>query len=170
MINDSHFIDVSILYSFSERFSAGLTVPFVYSTRSSTYEHPGAGRNSSEAAGLADIRLTGYAWLFDPKTAKKGNISLGIGPKFPTGQHAVQDTFQTATGPVTGTVDQSIQPGDGSFGIATEFFGFALVAPRTSLLFGPQNPLAGLRVRFMMRQCPPAGTVNDRILRRSDPG
>ena len=145
VINDSHFMDVSVIYAFSPRFSAGLTLPFVYSTRSSLYEHPGAGRNTTSAGGLGDMRLTGYMWLVDPDKATKGNVSFGFGPKFPTGQYDVQDTFQTAAGPVTGTVDQSIQPGDGGWGFSAEMFGFVQVAPRTSAygqiyyLFNPEN-------------------------------
>src|SRR5712691_5955536 len=38
-VNDSHYIDLSVQYAISSRFSLGLTLPFFYGTRSTTYEH-----------------------------------------------------------------------------------------------------------------------------------
>jgi hypothetical protein len=145
VVNDSHFIDLSASYQISDRFSAALTLPFAYSERSSLYEHDRVNRHSSEAGGVGDLRLTGYAWVFDPKTASKGNLSFGLGAKFPTGDYRATDTFYTAKGPVVANVDQSIQPGDGGYGFTAETFGFYEFLPRTQVyaqgfyLFNPEN-------------------------------
>jgi hypothetical protein len=144
VINDSHFFDVNIVHGISSRFSAGLVVPFVYSERSAPYEHSGV-RHTTRAGGLSDVRLTGYMWLWDPVTMPKGNISLGIGPKFPTGDYKATDIFHRATGPELGYVDQSIQPGDGGWGFGVEVSAFREVFPKASLyfqgsyLFNPEN-------------------------------
>jgi hypothetical protein len=148
VINDSHFFDVNVFYGISSRFSVGLTVPFVYSDRSSLYEHMGNAsgqRDHTQAGGLGDVRLTGYAWLWDPEKMPKGNISLGLGPKFPTGDHYATDIFQRPTGPELRAVDQSIQPGDGGWGFTAELSGFVQIYDRLSAyvqggyLFNPEN-------------------------------
>jgi hypothetical protein len=148
VINDSHFFDVNILYGISSRFSVGLIVPFVHSERSSLYEHMGnqsGQRFTTRAGGLGDLRLTGYAWLWDPAKMPKGNISVGIGPKFPTGDYKATDIFHRQTGPELRYVDQSIQPGDGGWGFGVEVSAFREIFPLASLylqgsyLFNPQN-------------------------------
>jgi len=130
VVNRSNYLDLSILYAFSSQWSLALTVPFVYSERSSLYEHPGTGRHTTKAGGLGDVRLSAYYWLLDPEDMPKGNLSIGLGPKFPTGDSDAQDSFYTAGGVVRHAVDQSIQPGDGGFGFTAEVFGFLELFPR----------------------------------------
>jgi len=145
VINDSHFFDLSALYAITERFNVGLTLPFVHSYRTSWYEHDNATRHGSSAGGLGDVRAGVYAWIIDPAKNPKGNLSVGIGPKFPTGDYRATDTFYTTNGPVIGYVDQSIQPGDGGWGFTTELFGFYSIMPKLSAyvqgsyLFNPEN-------------------------------
>lgn len=145
VINDSHFFDLGVSYQFTPRFSATAVLPFVYSDRSSLYEHSAGGRHHTQAGGLADVRVAGYAWLLDPVDMPKGNIQLGLGLKAPTGDYTAQDTFQTARGPEQHYVDQSIQPGDGGWGFTAELFGFQKIVDRLSAyvqayyLFNPQG-------------------------------
>jgi hypothetical protein len=145
VVNDSHFFDLSVLYAITPRWSVGATVPFVNSERSSLYEHPGSGRRTSRASGIGDVRLGAYAWVLDPVEMPRWNLSLGLGPKFPTGEYDAKDTFYTNNMPIRGTVDQSIQPGDGGYGFSAELFGFMELMPRTSgyvqgfYLFNPEN-------------------------------
>ncbi len=129
-INDQQFIDLSVLYTATPRLSIGLTLPFSYSTRSTTYEHDNRTRHETSASGLGDMRLTAYYWLLDPQKNTKGNISLGLGPKFPTGDYNAKDTFYTVTGPQVRAVDPSIQPGDGGFGFAAEVLAFRELSPQ----------------------------------------
>ncbi len=78
---------------------------------------------------MGDTRITGYRWLLDPLKSIKGNIQAGLGLKFPTGNYKYKDIFYKADATnVLGPVDQSIQPGDGGFGITGEintFFNFS---------------------------------------------
>lgn len=151
VINDSHFFDLGVTYSFNPRFTATAVLPFVYSDRSSFYEHsggnPGTGatRYHTQAGGIADSRLTGYAWIWDPTKMPKGNIQVGLGLKMPTGDYDATDTFYTTKGPKEFAVDQSIQPGDGGWGFTTEFYAWREVAKRTTVylqgyyLFNPES-------------------------------
>lgn len=148
VINDSHFFDLSLSYQITPRFSAALVLPFVYSDRSSLYEHKGNAsgeRYHTEAGGLGDLRLAAYAWLWNPESMPKGNVQLGLGLKAPTGDFEAKDTFYTVRGPETHYVDQSIQPGDGGWGFTTELFAWRQFHPRLSAflqgfyLFNPEN-------------------------------
>ena len=147
VINHSSFVDAAIQYSFTPRLSAALTLPFATSDRSSLAPtNYGSIRYYTHATGIGDMRLTGYAWLWDPaKPGLKGNIQVGLGLKAPTGDKGVSDTFLTANGPVSHPVDQSIQPGDGGWGFAIELNAYREILPRTvaflqmSYLFNPEN-------------------------------
>lgn len=130
VINDSQFVDLTFSYQITPRFSAAVTLPFMYHDRSSFYEHSGgspatgAKRGNSQASGLGDARVTGYAWIWDPTKMPKGNIQVGLGIKAPTGDYEATDTFNTPRGPELHYVDQSIQPGDGGWGFTGEIFAY----------------------------------------------
>jgi hypothetical protein len=106
-----------------------MTVPIMSFGRSSLYEHDGSSRHSTHSFGIGDARVSAYRWMFDPKTAHKGNLQLGLGIKLPTGNYNYTDYFyKKADSSVLGPVDQSIQPGDGGTGITFElnsFFNFS---------------------------------------------
>lgn len=144
VINNSYFLDFSVTYGISERWYANLIIPFVYHTRSSMYEHGGnppnglGERHSTSSSGLADIRLGAGYWLFNPEKHPKFNYALGLGIKLPTGSYSSKDLFYNQ-GPDRNTdeenvVDQSIQPGDGGFGITTEIQGFQSLGNNFMLL------------------------------------
>jgi hypothetical protein len=56
VINDSHFSDLGLSYSFTPRYSASLALPFVHHDRSSWYEHTRTNRHHSQSGGLGDAR------------------------------------------------------------------------------------------------------------------
>ena len=132
--NFSHSLDLSITRKLNDRWSLSLNVPLIANRRSSLYEHGlvnGAyikkQRGSTSSYGLGDMRLSGYYWLFDPHKSMKGNIQLGMGIKFATGDYNYQD-YWSNVGPNGGkevrTVDQSIQLGDGGTGLTAELNGY----------------------------------------------
>ncbi len=145
VINHQYFEDLDLEYAFSPRWSAGLLVPFEFSTRSqfSTALHS---RFETHADGLGDLRLGAHAWLLDPVNNPKGNIQLGLALKLPTGNDGVTDTFVTSTGAaVVHPVDQSIQPGDGGWGFSIDINAYRQIFDRTyvyfqgSYLFNPED-------------------------------
>lgn len=130
VVNRQSFLDLSARRDLNQRFSIALTVPLVNSQRSTVYEHDGRNRHTTRAGGLGDVRLTGYFWAFDPLQHPEGNLALGFGLKFPSGDYSVEDTFHTASGPIRRPVDQSIQPGDGGYGYAFELIAFRQLRSR----------------------------------------
>jgi hypothetical protein len=63
-------------------------------------------------------------WIWNPKEQGSGNVLLGFGVLFPTGQDSVQNTVTSNGKTVTAPVDYSIQPGQGSWGIPLEWSAF----------------------------------------------
>ncbi len=125
-INDIHILDLSISYALTARYSLDLNVPIVAMNRSQSVRagQTFGSRFSTQAAGFGDVSVIARGWLFDPARNQGQNISLGIGIKIPTGDSDVTDDFQTFAAPVVQTVDQSIQPGDGGWGVGLDASGF----------------------------------------------
>lgn len=116
-------LDVAAEYGITGRLSAQLTIPFSHGTHSRIYGD--GNRHEVSATGLGDINLVGRYLLFDPKAHANGNVSLGLGVKAPTGKNDVEDDFWLEDGTKTRhTVDESIQLGDGGWGILLELSAF----------------------------------------------
>ncbi len=131
VINHSYFLDTYFNYAFAKRFYASATIPLVYHERSSMYEHGGndyGDRHKTYAQGLADIRVGAGYWLINPEKSPTANLSLALGVKLPTGKYDYEGTFYNQGQEKNDTdvrpVDQSIQPGDGGYGMTTELQGF----------------------------------------------
>jgi hypothetical protein len=115
--NKVHVLDVAGTYEVTPRFSLSFSVPMLFAER--------FGQSTPELAthsrGVGDISVIGRMWLIRPPSEARQNVSIGVGVKFPTGRSNVTDTVMTPAGPVTRTVDQSIQPGDGGYGMVLDF-------------------------------------------------
>lgn len=142
VVNHSHFMDVSFSYAFNDRFSATLVLPFADHDRSSVVrdsQRTILRRFHTQNSGLADIRLMTNTWLLDPKAHADGNVSLGLGIEIPTGSDDAEDTFQrfdADTGQIVGvrrTVDQSIQLGDGGWGLLLDVYAYRQLSSQWSL-------------------------------------
>ena len=124
VVNNSHSTDFFLTYGITERLYSSITLPTVFNSRSSLYEHGREERNTTFSRGLGDIRLGAGYWLFDLENHKNGNLAIGLGVKLPTGNYNASDIFYNVgpnDGPQTRPVDQSIQPGDGGFGFTMDF-------------------------------------------------
>lgn len=144
VINDSFFLDFLMSYGLTDRLSLNVALPFVHHNRSSLYEHGGnpkeddistvenefwAGdRHTTSSAGLADIRLGMTYWLLDPAESTGTNASIGLGMKFASGDYRAQDEFYNQGDhkdqTILSGVDQSIQPGDGGYGVTLDMQGY----------------------------------------------
>jgi hypothetical protein len=139
-----HSVDLTFSYALTDRLSGSLTLPFSYGTHSRHYAD--GGRHKVKSGGLGDVNLTASYWLFDPGKHAEGNISLGLGVKAPTGKNDVQDDFFLADSSVVQRpVDQSIQLGDGGWGVLLQMqafqrlFGDGSVYATGSYLVAPEN-------------------------------
>ena len=132
--NRINLLNFDVLYQYTPRISFEFNAPLLFASRKS--------QNSPieyQAQGFGDIILAVNSWIFSPAAQHKGNLSLGIGVLMPTGNDDVQNTVNTnttGTGPVvevTAPVDYSIQPGNGGWGMATQWQGFRLIGNRMIL-------------------------------------
>ena len=134
VINHAYEMDITAIRTLSNRWSLALTLPILSFSRSSLYEHDRQTRHTTHSFGIGDMRISAYRWMFDPATSHKGNLQIGLGVKFPTGNYQSEDYFYR--GPdslVLGPVDQSIQLGDGGTGITLEVDGFYNFTPQFGL-------------------------------------
>ncbi len=158
VINKSNFIDLGIGYGITNRLSVTVNIPFSFHDRSSLYEHygnsldanPDQKRFHTSSAGLGDIRITANYWFRDVMISPT-NFALGLGVKMPTGNPHVTGEFHKLDEEgndytITQPVDQSIQLGDGGWGIILEgqayhsiFDGKAALYFSGQYLFNPKN-------------------------------
>jgi len=179
VINDMNTLDFSMTYSFNERFSLSLAVPYVDYNRGSAIRRPVSvdpertvvGRSNVSSSGLGDIRLSANYWLWDPgghlsgpvpaessgkssgkapagviapSGGRRGNVRLSIGVDMPTGEKDARDYRRVYDANAPGEmrvdpnpviVDQSIQPGDGGWGIPIDIFAYYNFTDRLSSYF-----------------------------------
>ena len=130
-VSDIHSFDVTAAYAITKRFSLSLVLPILHAEHTSAWEHDGVHFHTMTAAGLGDLRLLGNVWLLDPEKHPDGNIALSAGVKAPTGDYDAQDLSYQASGPVRRPVADSIQLGDGGWGVVLEMQAYQKVFKNT---------------------------------------
>jgi hypothetical protein len=115
--NKVHVLDVAATYEVTPRFSLSVAVP-IFVAKRFRQSTPG---QATHANGVGDISVMARTWLLRPPSESRQNISFGLGVKLPTGRSDVKDITNSAQGPVLRNVDQSIQPGDGGYGVVADF-------------------------------------------------
>lgn len=147
--NRQNLLDVSVTRQFTERFSVGVGVPYInssWASRDPKSPFPGPRREIKQnGRGLGDISVTGRYWVLDTLTHPDWNVLAGLGVKLPSGNARTQDAFPDRNGENTQPryVDQSVQTGDGGWGLMTEAHGYWKV--KGVFLFGSGSYLANPR-------------------------
>lgn len=131
VINTLHLADLGLRYNFSPQTSLSVSIPYLMAERSHPIRDENrdvVGRSDLNSQGLSDVTIVGRRLLWDPAQPRRGNLSLGLGIKLPTGDPNVVDARERL---VDGervlsveTVDQSVQPGDGGFGVIVDMSGY----------------------------------------------
>jgi hypothetical protein len=127
-----HIYEYSINFELSRLlkndWSVSLDMPIAYNHDYGALEHTSGVAHTTSAYGVGDMRFTVYKWLFSTHTVHKGNIQVGLGIKFPTGNYKVEDYFyDNPTNPAARTlspVNVALQLGDGGTGFTTEINAF----------------------------------------------
>src|SRR3982751_1745531 len=121
LIINIHSVDLTAVYAVTDRLSLSITMPFVSGVQSRYYAD--SVRHAATAARLGDLTLIGSTWLLDPHN-RTGNVALRLGIKAPTGAHGAKDDYYLASGAaIPYAVDQSIEPGDGGWGLIVQLQG-----------------------------------------------
>lgn len=151
VINHDNSLILGLSYQPSPRWQVTVAVPLIYIDRSSLYEHYGNTignpRFHTQGKGFGDVRIAAYYnWI----RTSKFNLNAGLGVKLPTGNYHAKDYFHKKGSQGQDTlvyryVDQSIQLGDGGFGVFVDINATLRLSQHFSLygsgfyLFNPRN-------------------------------
>lgn len=146
VVNTQQALDLGLTYALTDRFSLTLGIPYVEATwavPTPIATTPPGPRAKQTGRGLGDISLTGRYWLLDRD--RPYNVSVGLGVKAPTGEYDQTQSYPNITGgnAVPKAIDQSIQPGDGGWGILFDLQAHRQLGNLT--LFGSGSYLANPR-------------------------
>lgn len=139
--NHQNIYEISASYELSPRWSVNAFVPVLQSTRNQKYPPNGI----YDIAGIGDMVVGAQAWVLRPPAENGGNIAFSVGLKLPTGL-----SNGMGTGTLNGVTkkyvaDQSIQPGDGTWGFTLGTQAYKTTYFRTtayfqgSWLFNPED-------------------------------
>lgn len=144
--NTIHQLSFGVSYGWDEQTMVTFTLPYFMNERSQTNRDFPGERRYTAARGIGDVSIVARRWLFDTKENPSSNLGLGLGLKLPTGEDNVQDTIkkkEDINGDGTPetvyraqTVDQSIQPGDGGFGLIVDLEWFQVVGNFVPYAYG----------------------------------
>ncbi len=145
VINTQQALDIGVSYAVNDRLGFSLGVPLIkasWAVPTPIRPVPGP-RFKQEASGLGDVSLTGRYWAFAPESHH--NVSLGLGVKAPTGEYDVTQAYPNIDGTnlAEKAVDQSVQLGDGGWGILFDIQAFRQLSQGT--LFASGTYLANPR-------------------------
>ena len=110
--NHQNIFDVGVEYRLSPRWSIVSDVPIFNGTRNQIYAPSGV----YQVSGLGDITAGVQSWIFRPPTENGGNVAVSAQLKLPTGIHDATGSGLYKGQIIKATADQSLQPGDGSWG------------------------------------------------------
>jgi Putative MetA-pathway of phenol degradation len=141
VVNNVYLYDVAITYAVNRRFNITAAIPFQRATR-----RGGSSPQIFHSTGIGDISVMGRMWLLKSPNENGHNISIGVGVKLPTGKYNVKNVVPARNGPGTEVrvVDQSIQLGDGGWGIpldvqAYQRFGATTLYASATYLLNPRD-------------------------------
>lgn len=152
VINNINLAELGIRYNATPQWSFSLGIPYMIAKRSSPIRDSSrvvVARSRVESQSVGDIVLSAHRLLFKPLTHPDGNFSFGLGIKAPTGKYDAEDTrLSLVNGKyVTSveTVDQSIQPGDGGWGVMLDAQAFQRIRHSGFALYGSASYLINPR-------------------------
>ena len=116
-------MDLAVTRLLPHGWSLDLGFPISANSRTTNSEHggPNTTRHTTSAFGMGDLQFTALKWLLKPTDKQRGNIQIGLGIKFPTGDYKKQGYFyRNDTTRILSTLNPAIQLGDGGTGIVAE--------------------------------------------------
>ena len=132
----SFSMDLTLTRFLSHGWSLDLGFPISANSRTTNSEHggPNTTRHTTSAFGMGDLQFTAYKWLLKTNVEQRGNIQIGLGIKFPTGNYNKQGYFyRNDTTRILSTLNPAIQLGDGGTGIVTELNTFYFFGSKKNL-------------------------------------
>jgi hypothetical protein len=129
--NHQLLFDVGLNYQLSRRLSIIADVPVLQGSRNQIYPPMGVFR----VGGIGDMQVGVQSWIFKPPTESNGNIAVAGSLKIPTGICDATGTALYKGRLVKAVADQSLQPGDCSWGFALSSQAYRQIWFHTMLYF-----------------------------------
>lgn len=139
--NHQNIFDIGLEYRLSHRWSLIADIPVFNGTRNQIYPPSGI----FQVSGLGDVTIGAQAWILRPPTEKGGNVAVNASLKIPTGIDNATGSALYKGQTIEATADQSLQPGDGSWGFNVGTQAYKTLWPRSSAyaqanyLFNPRD-------------------------------
>jgi hypothetical protein len=134
--NHQNIFDIGVEYRLNPRWSLIADVPVYNGTRDQIYPPSGI----FQVSGLGDITIGAQSWIFRPPTENGGNVAVSASVKIPTGIDDATGSGLYHGQVIKATADQSMQPGDGSWGFNVGTQGYKKLWRRASA-YGQANYL-----------------------------
>jgi len=141
LLNHVDLYDVDLNYRLTPRVSLIATVPGLTATRRQQ-----GNVNVYRSGGIGDVTLGVESWVWRPPTESHGNVAFSAALKLPTGINDAKGTKIASNGTrQIQPFDESIQPGDGTWGFSLATQAYRELVWNTtgyftgSWMFSPQN-------------------------------
>ncbi len=120
VVNHVDLFELDVNYQITPRVSFIATVPGLEATR----HGQSSPTNFYRSGGIGDVTMGVQSWVWRPPTESHGNINFSAQLKLPTGINDAKGTTVKNGVAQTEPFDESIQPGDGTWGfsLATEAY------------------------------------------------
>jgi hypothetical protein len=132
--NHQNIFDVGVDFKLSPRWNLIADVPVFDGTRNQLYPPAGIFR----VAGISDLTVGAQAWVFRPPTENNGNIAFSVSLKIPTGINDASGAALLKGKQVVAVADQSLQPGDGGWGVVVGSQAYKRIPLKTMTYFQGQ--------------------------------
>ncbi len=148
VMNKINLLNFNLTYQATPRFSFNFSAPMLLASRRSNNSP-----YTTTAQGLGDVSVGAQGWIWDPRENSRGNVAFGLGVTLPSGRNNLINSVDSFNGkgaqPVT--LDYSIQPGTGGYGLNFNWVSFKNLGDTTQFYFNgsytatPQNTTDFLR-------------------------
>jgi hypothetical protein len=143
VVNHVNLFDIDVNYQLTPRWSLIADVPTMTASRARQSDPL---NNVYRSGGIGDVTLGAQGWVWRPPTESHGNVAFSASLKLPTGINDAKGVKKLSDGSTAiEPFDESIQPGDGTWGfsLATQAYRetyFHTIGYFTgSWLFSPQD-------------------------------
>lgn len=150
IVNHVDLFELDLNYQLTPRLSLIASVPGMEATR----HGQSSPLNVYRSGGIGDVTVGVQSWIFRPPTENHGNVNISAQLKLPTGINDAKGTKTLSNGTtLVEPFDESIQPGDGTWGfsLATEMYHPVIWQTAAyftgSWLFSPQDTTGVLTYR-----------------------
>jgi hypothetical protein len=113
VVNHVNLFEMDLNYQITPRVSAIASIPGMEATR----HGQSSPLNVYRSGGIGDVTVGVQSWVWRPPTESHGNVAFSAQLKLPTGINDAKGTTITKSGVAqTEPFDESVQPGDGTWG------------------------------------------------------